>query len=547
MRKKKVAIALLLTTLVLMSLKTGVFGQQSASHGVGLCMAGVKVMAEGGRDYQSILTYYYTGTQITSWNTNVNIRVGVHSDPTAITVTGTAPFTVAADNGSLGGNANDSCTVRWTGSGYEVSLSNGSIGSSTNSVRIDPGSATLKVNGWNSWDGSSRQVRGIIEVRFITDSKKAVDNNRLWAINEVNLEEYVAGILEEPDTWPMEGLKVLAVAARTYALNKISTGGKHSPSFHLCATGCCQQYIGVWNGPNHRIAQQQTAGQVVTYNGSPIVAAYSGSCGGATRTNESVWGETPLSYLRSVVCPCGQTPPGDIYGRVISRITGGAIPGTCVRVGDKIMPTIPSGEFRFTGIPVGTHTVYYDAPGYQGQTQVIEVKSRATMNCPTCILYPPTGEIRGRVVNQAWQTIPGTCIRINSSLMPTNPGGEFRFTRVHDGIYTVYYDAPGYQGQTQVIEVRNGAPTQCPTCVLSTLGEIRGRVVNQAWQTIPGTCIRINNSLMPTNPGGEFRFTRVHDGIYTVYYDAPGYQGQTQVIEVKAGSVTVCPTVIMSP
>ncbi len=543
---KKAAIALLLTMLVFSGLRMGAFGQQSASHGVGLCMAGVKVMAEEGRDYRSILTYYYTGIQITNWDTNVNIRVGVHSDLSAITVTGTGPFTVAADSGSLSGNTDVSCTVRWTGSGYEVSLSNGSIGSSTNPVRIDPGSGTLKVNGWNSWNGSPRQVSGIIEVRFVTDSKKAADNNRLWAINELNLEEYVAGILEEPDTWPMEGLKVLAVAARTYALNKISTGGKHSPSFHLCATGCCQQYIGVWNGPNHRIAQQQTAGQVVTYNGSPIVAAYSGSCGGATRTNESVWGGTPLPYLRSVVCPCGQAPPGDIYGRVISRITGQALPGTCVRVGDKIMPTIPSGEFRFTGIPVGTHTVYYDAPGYQGQTQVIEVRSRTTTSCPTCILYPPTGEIRGRVVNQAWQTIPGTCIRINSSLMPTNPGGEFRFTRVHDGIYTVYYDAPGYQGQTQVIEVRNGAPTQCPTCILSTLGEIRGRVVNQAWQTIPGTCIRINSSLMPTNPGGEFRFTLVHPAVYTIYYDAPGYQGQTQVIEVRAGSVTVCPTVIMS-
>jgi hypothetical protein len=138
--------------------------------------------------------------------------------------------------------------------------------------------------------------------------------------------------------------------------------------------------------------------------------------------------------------------------------------------------------------------------------------------------------------------------------MPTNPGGEFRFTLVHPGIYTVYYDAPGYVGQTQVIEVKSGSTTRPPTVILSSntngvssaTGEIFGRVINSAGKTIPGTAIRINNSLMPTNPGGEFRFTLVHPGIYTVYYDAPGYIGQTQVIEVKAGATTRPPTVIIS-
>jgi len=78
-------------------------------------------------------------------------------------------------------------------------------------------------------------------------------------------------------------------------------------------------------------------------------------------------------------------------------------------------------------------------------------------------------------------------------------------------------------------------------------GEIYGKVISATTRrAIPGTAVRINSSVMPTNGAGEFRFTLVHPGTYTVYYDAPGYGGQTQVIQVSAGAVTKPPTVLMS-
>jgi len=170
----------------------------------------------------------------------------------------------------------------------------------------------------------------------------------------------------------------------------------------------------------------------------------------------------------------------------------------------------------------------------------------------TVIGVLPTGEIYGRVVNQAWQPISGAAVRINNTVIPTNGNGEFRFTLVLPGIYTIYYDAQGYISQTQVVEVKAGVTTKPPTVVMSpgfvtsSQGEIYGRVVNSSWQPISGTAVRINNVIIPTNPGGEFRFTLVYPGIYTIYYDAPGYLGQTQVVEVKAGATTRPPTVIMS-
>ncbi|MBI4743308.1 MAG: carboxypeptidase regulatory-like domain-containing protein [Actinobacteria bacterium] len=540
---------------------------QSASHGVGLCMTGVKVLAESGSDYQSILKYYYTGVEIKKWDAILNVRVGVSSDPLNLTIRTTGPFQVKDSNNNLiaDGAAGDAYQVAYSG-GFEGIYSVTKIGEPSpryagqSFVRFIPTDAStfLKVDGWINWNGYARQMRGSIEVRFIFDSKKLADNNLLWAINELDLEEYVAGILEEPDIWPKEGLRTLAVAARTYVLNKILYGGKHRNSagvniFDVDATANDQQYIGYWNGANHRAATEATAKEVVTYDGKVIVAAYSGYCGGvATKNSEDVgWGYYP--YLRSVPMPGNSAQnaslPGEISGKVVSKTTRKPISGVTVKLEDLNTTTTDSnGVFKFTSVQPGKYILYYISDVYDNQTQEgIVVVSRKTTTPPTAIMSPPNGEIKGRVINSTGQTIPGTVIRINSSLMPTNPGGEFRFTKIHNGVYTIYYDAPGYLGQTQESIRVNGSAVTTPTVILSAPnGEIKGRVVNSSGQTIPGTAIRINSSLMPTNPGGEFRFTKIHNGVYTIYYDAPGYLGQTQENIRVNGSAVTTPTVILS-
>ena len=59
---------------------------------------------------------------------------------------------------------------------------------------------------------SNGRYRGIIEVR--------PDGGGVTAINELDLDSYVRGVVagEMPSSWPLEALKVQAVAARTYAL-----------------------------------------------------------------------------------------------------------------------------------------------------------------------------------------------------------------------------------------------------------------------------------------------------------------------------------------
>ena len=66
---------------------------------------------------------------------------------------------------------------------------------------------------------TSGLYRGSIEVR--------VDSGGVTSINELDMDSYIRGVVagEMPSSWPLEALKVQAVAARTYALATRKTSG----------------------------------------------------------------------------------------------------------------------------------------------------------------------------------------------------------------------------------------------------------------------------------------------------------------------------------
>ncbi|MBI4744027.1 MAG: IPT/TIG domain-containing protein [Actinobacteria bacterium] len=91
-----------------------------------------------------------------------------------------------------------------------------------------------------------------------------------------------------------------------------------------------------------------------------------------------------------------------------------------------------------------------------------------------------------------------------------------------------------------------GSPASSVQSAVPT-GKIKGRIINASGIPILGLPARINNIRMATTITGEFEFTLVADGIYTVYYEANGYISQTQVLVVLNGGITLAPTVILSP
>lgn len=139
---------------------------------------------------------------------------------------------------------------------------------------------------------NGKQYRGYL--RF------AVNGTVMTAVNVVDLEEYLYGVIpaEMPASYSEEALKAQTLAARTYAMTKLSA--HKSSGYELCDTTNCQVYKG-YSGENAKTNQvvDDTEGEIICYNGTPIEAVFSASTGGYTENSENVWNSV-VPYLRAV-------------------------------------------------------------------------------------------------------------------------------------------------------------------------------------------------------------------------------------------------------
>ncbi|MBI3619374.1 N-acetylmuramoyl-L-alanine amidase [Candidatus Peregrinibacteria bacterium] len=163
---------------------------------------------------------------------------------------------------------NDGCSaMQW----------NRSLGSGI--VRIDPQGGMSTITSWNR---QRNRFRGILECRMIAGS--------LTLINELPLEDYMAGLSEEDDTQPYEKQRAFAVAARTYASYYLDPLHRKFPGMPYDGSdspASFQIYGGVTfeeKNPHWVAAVQDTSGEVLTKGGQTIRAAYFSSDDGRTRS-----------------------------------------------------------------------------------------------------------------------------------------------------------------------------------------------------------------------------------------------------------------------
>ena len=126
----------------------------------------------------------------------------------------------------------------------------------------------------------------------------------LTVVNELPLEDYVRGVVANelsPGGYPaIEALKAQAVAARTYALK--NRGQFMAQGFDILPTTRSQVYRGLTseNQLSNR-AVEETAGVIATYEGEPINALYTSTCGGRTESAENIFNHA-VPYLRGHEC-----------------------------------------------------------------------------------------------------------------------------------------------------------------------------------------------------------------------------------------------------
>jgi hypothetical protein len=136
--------------------------------------------------------------------------------------------------------------------------------------------------------------RGTLEYRYSAKSSQP------YVINELPLDEYVLGVAETYNTAPQEYVKALMVAARSYAYaltSKLPPTDKRM--FDVYPTTVDQIYLG-YNSelfmPRVAQAAADTAGEMVTYHGNPVITPYFSHSNGATKS----WKGKDRPWLKSV-------------------------------------------------------------------------------------------------------------------------------------------------------------------------------------------------------------------------------------------------------
>ncbi len=171
----------------------------------------------------------------------------------------------------------------------EISGAAGSLKSSSEITLTPAGDWATAVGG--------RRYRGGFRIRSAGD--------KLVLINELPMEEYLRGVVPVemgPSQFPeLEALKAQAVAARTYAVAHL--GDHDDEGWDICATPACQAYHGA--GAEHSLSDRairETAGLVAVFEGRPIDAMYTSTCGGHTEDAAELFSGRASPYLSGVAC-----------------------------------------------------------------------------------------------------------------------------------------------------------------------------------------------------------------------------------------------------
>jgi stage II sporulation protein D len=249
-------------------------------HGVGMSQYGAMGYAQKGRSAAEILAHYYSGTALGTTDPAKAVRIQLVANTSSASVSG------ARQAGSRKLDPAKTYTLKRRGlSQVELSSDGKKVATFTAPLQVTGEGGVTTLGGQGSY-------RGVLEFEPSVFSGLSV-------INKVGLDEYLQGVVpaESPASWPAEALKAQAIAARTYAI----TTAKSADFDHYADTRS-QVYkgVGIETATTNQ-AVADTRGQIVTYNGQPVVTYFFSTSGGKTEDVENTTlGTEPKPWLKSV-------------------------------------------------------------------------------------------------------------------------------------------------------------------------------------------------------------------------------------------------------
>jgi stage II sporulation protein D len=389
-------------------------------HGVGLGQWGAQGYALQGYTDDQILAAYYPGT-VAGQTTETSIRVLLANGKKTLTISSRKALTVEDGDGIEHTLPSGNTTLT---PALALPVDGGPPQALTPPLTFSPASGSTLTLG--------RAYRGQLVVDVV--------NGKLRVINDLPLEQYLYGVVpaEMPSTWLSAALESQAVAARSYALASRRGGA----AFDVYADGRSQAYLGASvETPAANEAVDETAGEVLLYNGNVADTLFSSSTGGRTQSAADAFGPPGRPYLVSVSDPFDKISPYHDWGPV--PVTGSTL-SHAFRVAGHVMDATvkrnPSRRAKTVTITSLSHGTTVTAP-IRGAAAQAGLGLRSTwFSIGVLSLQPPapnlpvasgtsvvlTGVVRGVRGVVVQQRTLGTPWKPFKSIAPTAKTGAFR-------------------------------------------------------------------------------------------------------------------------
>jgi stage II sporulation protein D len=297
-------------------------------HGVGMSQIGARGQALESKTAIEILNYYYPGTAVTAYPDNQLIRVNIANLISSVTFNavgstgeirlyqGDIPMSESPEPFGIYPGETTALFTNFAGSVVPALSS-----PTAKYAAINPAPAwTIR---WDSATTTALLTNGATATQYkygqiVFKSVTNLLSSYLAVTNTLRLhDEYLYGLGEVPSSWPAAALEAQAIAARTYALGKLSRL-RVECDCNIYNTTVDQNFVGYakeieaiygikWREAVDRTFVDENNALVVTLEGKPIQAFYFSSSGGVTQNVVEVWG-SPLPYLTGVPDPWSLDP-----------------------------------------------------------------------------------------------------------------------------------------------------------------------------------------------------------------------------------------------
>jgi stage II sporulation protein D len=310
-------------------------------HGVGMSQYGAYGFALHDKDYRFILAHYYQGTTIGRAPPG-KVRV-------LLTIArGNVTFKRATSACGRTLNPTQPYRASLNGNGVRLLSSRGRVLVNCGQRLRAAGDGRVRIRGNGAYRGALVVV--------------PTNSGTLNVINALNIDKYVRGVIagEMPSSWPIEALKVQAVAARSYAL----AGDVDGNGFDLYDDTRSQVYDGIAGETATTDKDVRvTSNQVVMFGEKVATTYYSASSGGQTENVEfGFGGGNPIPYLVAVDDPYDTTSPLHTWRRTYTQ---GQIED---RLGNNVKGKLQ--DIRITKTGVSPRIVSAKVVGSNGTTKV---------------------------------------------------------------------------------------------------------------------------------------------------------------------------------